>query len=129
MTLILPKLQFSEILQDAINSTGLSVAKFSSQCGIGLPDRFYRSLRPDGVKLGVDSLNAIISRFPELNGDRFIRGTGPILLAELCNESITTIKDAPNKSDDYYNAVLEGKNKEIYRLEKEVEFLRDLLRK
>lgn len=127
-----PKLPFNEILEQSIKITGLSVSQFSSQSGIDLPDRFYRALKPSGVKLGVDTLHQISNRFPELNMDRFIRLSGPPLLSELCdsvNTPIALTRTADTKSEEYYLAIIQGKDNEIKRQEEEIRFLRGLLTK
>jgi hypothetical protein len=138
MTNFNSKVPFCDILQDALMWTGLSPAQFSTQSGFSHPDRIYRALKPDGVKLGLDSLEAIVNRFPELNGDRFIRRSGPLLLKELCAEM--TVETTPavasqpavsvsNESVDYYKGVIEVKDKHIESLEKQIEFLQSLLKK
>ena len=126
-----PKLQFNEILQQTITSTGLSVSQFSTQSGIDLPDRFYRALKPNGVKLGLDTLHSIVSRFPELNMDRFVRFSGPVLLSELCEDfaSSKPVNTIVSKPTEHYQILMDGKDKEISRLEEEVKFLRGLLTK
>ena len=131
MTNTYPKLPFNEILEQSIKITGLSVSQFSLQSGIDLPDRFYRALKPNGVKLGVDTLHHISSRFPELNMDRFIRLSGPPLLSELCDSYVATIPltRAETKSEEYYLAIIQGKDNEIKRQEEEIKFLRGLVTK
>jgi len=126
-----PKLQFNEILQQTINSTSLSVSQFSTQSGIDLPDRFYRALKPNGVKLGLDTLHSIVSRFPDLNMDRFVRFSGPVLLSELCEDFSVSkpVNTFVSKPDEHHQFVIAVKDKEILRLEEEVKFLRGLLTK
>ena len=128
------QITFPEVLENAIGWTGLSNAQFSSQAGFAHPDRIYRALKPGGVKLGLDSLEAIIGRFPELNGDRFIRRSGPVLLSELCEEkklSPTIIQEisSPSSEVGHWELIAQERLKTIERQEKEIDFLRKMLDK
>ena len=130
----LMKVTFAEVLKDAIGYTGLSDAQFATQAGFAHPDRIYRAQKPEGVKLGLDSLEAILNRFPELNGDRFIRRSGPILLKELCEgkptmkmEQIITPQTAENET--YWKILAEERLRTIERQEKEIDFLRKIMDK
>jgi hypothetical protein len=134
MTSYNSELQVSTLVQECINWSGLSAAQFSTQSGFADATRIYAAVN-NNRDLGVTSFNAILRRFPELNGDRFVRKSGPLLLADLCEKQINGNINAPvvarvlTKSEEYYQAVITGKDEKIITLEKEVEFLRGLLTK
>ena len=127
------KVTFTDVLRDIIGWSGYSDNQFSVQVGFSHPDRVYRALKPGGVKLGLDSLEAILNRFPELNGDRFIRRSGPILLSELCKEKqvmkIEQIIKPSLENENHYRTLSEERLRTIERQEKEIDFLRKLIDK
>ena len=128
------KLPFNDILHQAIDTTGFSSAQFAIEAGFYDAGRIYRSLKPGGVKLGLDSLEHILVRFPELNGDRFIRRSGPILLSELCGGKQTMkmeqiITPQANENETHWKILAEERLRTIERQEKEIDFLRKIMDK
>lgn len=127
------KVTFAEVLRDAIGWSGLSDAQFSAQVGFSHPDRIYRTQKPEGVKLGLDSLEAILNRFPQLNGDRFIRRSGPLLLSELCEGkkavTVTAIEVLNQPDGGLWKTLAEERLRTIERLEKQNDILLKMLDK
>ena len=128
------KLPFNDVLHQAIEQTGLSSSQFALEAGFFDAGRIYRSLKPGGVKLGLESLEHILIRFPELNGDRFIRRSGPILLKELCEEKETkrvgqAIAPQTTENETYWKILAEERLRTIERQEKEIDFLRKIMDK
>lgn len=128
------KLPFNEILYQAIESTKLSSAQFAIEVGFFDAGRIYRALKPNGVKLGLDSLETVVNRFPELNADRFIRRSGPVLFEHLCDNKKTekieqTITPLLHENETYWKVLAEERLRTIDRQEKEIDFLRKLLDK
>ena len=122
------KIQFNEIVRQAIKATGLSSAQFAVEAGFLDAGRIYRALKPKGVKLGIDSLETILNRFPELNGDRFIRRSGPVLLKDLQKENdIVVEKKEQSFDENIWKILAQERLKNIERLEKQNDILLKLL--
>ena len=131
------ELPLQKIIQDVLDYTSMKIPKFSEECGFKGGTRIYAVFNEDRA-LGVDSYYSILHRFPELNGDRFIRRSGPLLLADLCDKNSTLSNSQPEtikssnvmiNNEEYYKAIIQGKDNEIMRQEKEIDFLRGLLSK
>jgi hypothetical protein len=131
MTSMHSKLPFYQILQEALNWTGLSASQFSIQSGFP-PDRVYRALKdePDAYKLSLETIEQILNRFPELNGDRFIRRSGPLLLAELCENVKSNVECAApviiqteSVTVEHLQGVIESKDKQIEGQDKQIDSL------
>lgn len=129
------QLPLQKIIQDVLNYTSMNISKFSDEVGFNGGTRLYAVFN-ENKALGVDSYHSILKRFPELNGDRFIRKSGPLLLSELCEKNTPKESSFINnkgaiaqedmiisKSEDYYLAIIQGKENEITRLEKQVVFM------
>lgn len=131
------QLPLQKLIQDVLDYTSMSIPKFSDECQFKGSTRIYAVFNEDRA-LGVDSYSNMLKRFPELNGDRFLRKSGPLLLADLCNKNTTLSipqsdiiqsSNVLSNNEDYYKAIIQGKDNEIMRQEKEIEFLRVLLTK
>jgi hypothetical protein len=131
MTTMYSKLPFYQILQEALNWSGLSPSQFSTQSGFP-PDRVYRALKddPDAQKLSLETIEQILNRFPELNGDRFIRRSGPMLLADLCENVKLNVEScvsevSQNESNTIENlqGLIDAKDKQIDSQDKQIESL------
>ena len=138
------KLPIQKIIQDVLDYTSMKVPRFSEECGFKGGTRIYAVFNENRA-LGLDSYHSIINRFPELNGDRFVRKSGPLLLSDLCDSVLTKTKDDATIKTEvvetldstpvgmitdkeyYYKAIIQGKENEIMRQEKEIDFLRGLL--
>lgn len=116
------------------NWTGIKAAQFSQEIGFTDATRICGALNQNH-DLGVTSFNAILRRFPLLNGDKFVRKSGPLLLHDLCDqiikksEAISVVAPVALTSEDYYKAIIQGKDNEIVRLEKQVAFMEKMLDK
>ena len=131
MTTNQSELTSQKIIQDILDYTSMRISTFSHECGFKDATRIYAIFNEDR-NLGVDSYYSIINRFPELNGDRFIRKSGPLLLTDLC-KPVTQIGEIPQvlsekfvKTEEYYQAVIEGKDREIELLKNQVAFMEKL---
>jgi hypothetical protein len=123
------KMSFSDLLQEAIDWSRLSTSKFCLQSGFQ-PDRIYRAQSND-AKLSIETLELILTRFPELNGDRFIRRSGPLLLSGLCepDKDFEATTQSLNGTIKYQLSVIEMKEKEIELLQNQLELYKDMLNK
>jgi hypothetical protein len=121
------KMKFGDILQDAISWSGLTASQFCLQSGFA-PDRVYRAQSND-VKLSIETLELILMRFPELNGDRFIRRSGPLLLSGFCepDKDFETTIQSLNGTIKYQLSLIEMKDKQIEFMEGQMDFLKGLL--
>ena len=134
MTSYNSELPVSTLLQECLDWSGLKAAQFSQEVGFADATRIYGALNQNR-DLGVTSFNAILRRFPLLNGDRFVRKSGPLLLQDLCdqftkkNEPVLIVASVANNSEDYYKAIIQGRDNEIVRLEKQVAFMEKMLDK
>ena len=134
MTSYQSELPVSTLVQECLDWSGMKAAQFSQEVGFADATRIYGALNQNR-DLGVTSFNAILRRFPLLNGDRFVRKSGPLLLHDLCDqivkikEPVTVSAPVVNSSDAYYKAIIQGKDNEIARLEKQVAFMEKLLDK
>ncbi len=81
------EMKISEIIQEAIDWSGLKPAQFSIECGFADATRIYAAVN-NNRDLGSTSFNTILKRFPLLNGDRFVLKSGPLLLADLQKKQI-----------------------------------------
>jgi len=135
------QLPLQKIIQDVLDYTSMNISKFSDEVGFNGGTRLYAVFN-ENKALGVDSYHSILKRFPELNGDRFIRKSGPLLLSELCENNKSTESSIINnigsmskedilisKSEDYYKATIQGKDNEIELLKKQVAFMEKMLDK
>lgn len=135
MTSYNPELPVSTLVQECLDWTGMKAAQFSQEVGFADATRIYGALNQNR-DLGVTSFNAILRRFPSLNGDRFVRKSGPLLLADLCDQFVKKTEPVtvaapvviPN-SEDYYKAIIQGKDNEIELLKKQVAFMEKMLDK
>ncbi len=134
MTSYNSELPVSTLVQECLDWSGMKAAQFSQEVGFADATRIYGALNQNR-DLGVTSFNAILRRFPLLNGDRFVRKSGPLLLQDLCdqfvkkNEPVLVAAPVVNNSEDYFKAIIQGKDNEIARLEKQVAFMEKLLDK
>ena len=141
------KLPLQQIIQDVLDYTSMKIPKFSEECGFKGGTRIYAVFNENRA-LGVDSYHNILNRFPELNGDRFIRKSGPLLLSDLCDDNKSLVVKYKNgietknvetlngsssdnlfHKEEYYKAIIQSKDNELIRQEKEIDFLRLLLTK
>lgn len=123
------RMKFSDVLQEAIDWSGLTSSQFCLQSGFA-PDRVYRALS-DNVKLSLDTLEHILTRFPELNGDRFIRRSGPVLLSGFCEpeEDYEANIKSLNETIKYQHSMNEMKDKQIVLLENQLALYKEMLSK
>ena len=134
MTSYNSELPVSTLVQECLDWSGMKAAQFSQEVGFADATRIYGALNQNR-DLGVTSFNAILRRFPLLNGDRFVRKSGPLLLQDLCdqftkkNEPVLIVAPVATNSDDYFKAIIQGKDNEIARLEKQVAFMEKMLDK
>ena len=134
MTSYNSELPVSTLVQECLDWSGMKAAQFSQEVGFADATRIYGALNQNR-DLGVTSFNAILRRFPLLNGDRFVRKSGPLLLQDLCdqftkkNEPILIVAPVATNSDDYFKAIIQGKDNEIELLKKQVAFMEKLLDK
>ena len=134
MTSYNSELPVSTLVQECLDWSGMKAAQFSQEVGFADATRIYGALNQNR-DLGVTSFNAILRRFPSLNGDRFVRKSGPLLLSDLCEKAdlkktpVPVVAQVANNSEEYYKAIIEGKNNEISRLEKQVAFMEKMLDK
>ena len=134
MTSYNSELPVSTLVQECLDWSGLKAAQFSQEVGFADATRIYGALNQNR-DLGVTSFNAILRRFPLLNGDRFVRKSGPLLLQDLCdqitkkNEPVSVAAPVVTNSEDYYKAIIQGKDNEIELLKKQVAFMEKLLDK
>lgn len=133
MTSYNSELPVSTLVQECLDWSGMKAAQFSQEVGFADATRIYGALNQNR-DLGVTSFNAILRRFPLLNGDRFVRKSGPLLLTDLCEQ--VDVKNSPpvvaqvaTNSEEYLKAIIDGKNNEISRLEKQVAFMEKMLDK
>lgn len=134
MTSYNSELPVSTLVQECLDWTGMKAAQFSQEVGFADATRIYGALNQNR-DLGVTSFNAILRRFPLLNGDRFVRKSGPLLLHDLCDQIIkkkdpvTVVTTVTSNSEDYFKAIIQGKDNEIQLLKKQVAFMEKLLDK
>jgi len=134
MTSYNSELPVSTLVQECLDWSGMKSAQFSQEVGFADATRIYGALNQNR-DLGVTSFNAILRRFPLLNGDRFVRKSGPLLLTDLCEQvnlkrnPIPVVAQVATNSEEYLKAIIEGKNNEIFRLEKQVAFMEKMLDK
>ena len=134
MTSYNSELPVSTLVQECLDWSGMKAAQFSQEVGFADATRIYGALNQNR-DLGVTSFNAILRRFPLLNGDRFVRKSGPLLLQDLCdqftkkNEPILIVAPVATNSDDYFKAIIQGKDNEIELLKRQVAFMEKLLDK
>ena len=131
MTTDQPELTSQKIIQDILDYTSMKISTFSHECGFKGGTRIYAVFNEDR-QLGLDTYCSIINRFPELNGDRFIRKSGPLLLTDLCKpmpqieELPQVLSEKSEKTEEYYQVIIEGKNREIELLKNQVAFMEKL---
>ena len=134
MTSYNSELPVSTLVQECLDWSGMKAAQFSQEVGFADATRIYGALNQNR-DLGVTSFNAILRRFPLLYGDRFVRKSGPLLLQDLCdqftkkNEPVLIVAPVATISDDYFKAIIQGKDNEIELLKKQVAFMEKLLDK
>ena len=134
MTSYNSELPVSTLVQECLDWSGMKAAQFSQEVGFADATRIYGALNQNR-DLGVTSFNAILRRFPLLNGDRFVRKSGPLLLTDLCekftvvNTQSSVVAQVATNSEEYLKAIIDGKNNEISRLEKQVAFMEKMLDK
>ena len=134
MTSYNSELPVSTLVQECLDWSGMKAAQFSQEVGFADATRIYGALNQNR-DLGVTSFNAILRRFPLLNGDRFVRKSGPLVVQDLCdqftkkNEPVLIVAPVVTNSDDYFKAIIQGKDNEIELLKKQVAFMEKLLDK
>ena len=121
--------QVSKLIQDVIDWSGFKPAGFAHECGFQEATRIYAAQNHNRA-LGVDSYSAIIKRFPQINGDRFIRKSGPLLLEDLCEKQeqkiIQEIKPLVASGNDW-QIIADERLRTIERLEKQNDMLLKML--
>jgi hypothetical protein len=124
--------EIKDIVLDCIDHYHLSPTSFAHQCGFRGAEKIHH-ITTARNKPSFETLQSIVVGFPDLNMDRFIRGTGPILLADLCLNNVALSVVSPNGGvappDGLYEEIITGKDKLIDSLEKQVVFLQKLLDK
>jgi hypothetical protein len=134
MTSYNSELPVSTLVQECLDWSGMRAAQFSQEVGFADATRIYGALNQNR-DLGVTSFNAILRRFPLLNGDRFVRKSGPLLLSDLCDNQIhgnslpPVVAQVTTNSEDYFKAIIQGKDNEIELLKKQVAFMEKMLDK
>lgn len=124
-------LPVSTLVQECLDWSGMKAAQFSQEVGFADATRIYGALNQNR-DLGITSFNAILKRFPLLNGDRFVRKSGPLLLHDLCfelkqNEPVSIFTSASLHSENTYKAIIQGKDNEIELLKNQVAFMEKML--
>ena len=124
----------ADIFMDCIDHYDMNATTFANRCGFRSNEKVHH-ITHSRNKPSFETLQAVVGGFPELNMDRFIRGTGPILMKDVCLENLKLTAVAPNSmiasnaEDSYYKEVIEVKDRLIDSLEKQVTFLQKMLEK
>jgi hypothetical protein len=124
----------ADIFMDCIDHYDMNATSFANRCGFRTNEKVHH-ITHSRNKPSYETLQAVVGGFPELNMDRFIRGTGPILMKDVCLENLQLTAVAPNSinafggNDSNCKEMIEMKDKLIDSLEKQVAFLQKMLEK
>ena len=113
-----------EMFQEILTYFRLNQSQFSKRCGWKNSEQLGYILH-DSSKPSYATMATIIKTFPELNGDRILRGKGPLLLAELCSDTPVIITESFNDSN--WKAIADERLKTIEMLSSQIEFLQKML--
>lgn len=116
--------EVSAMFQEILTYYRLNQAQFARRCGWRNAEQLGYILN-DRSKPSYATLATIIKSFPDLNGDRILRGKGPLLLAELCNDTPVVITE--KTSDSNWKAIADERLKTIEMQSKQIEFLQNML--
>ena len=130
---------FGERLAHFITLVGMRPAEFSREIGYKRPDKIYFAL-DNKFKPNLDTVEDIANRFVELNLDWLIRGVGEpvkVMAQDKANESVIVHdSEMPIPPSEYFVArhemleqQVQDRDKMIELLEKELVFLRELVRR
>ncbi len=113
-----------EMFQEILTYYRLNQAQFAKRCGWKTSEALTHILS-DRSKPSYNTMATILKTFPDLNGDRILRGKGPLLLAELCNDTPVIVSD--KLSDSNWRAIAEERLKTIEMQSSQIEFLQKML--
>jgi hypothetical protein len=132
------RMAIGDVIMDAVKITKHTPASFARAAGFENTQKMYHIVNGRNEP-GLKTLQAILKEFPQLNGDRFIRLTGPILLRELNPELVLNstgivsnteeLKKESLVSDSVWKQLAEERSQTIKRQEREIEFLREMIMK
>ena len=119
----------SETFQEILTYYNLSQSQFAKRCGWKNSEQLGHILN-ERSKPSYATMASVIKTFPELNGDRFLRESGPFFISELClNIPESTPNAQKSLNENYWKLIADERLITIERQNKQIEFLQSLLTK
>lgn len=115
-----------EMFQEILTYCRLNQSQFAKRCGWKNSEQLGYILN-DRSKPSYATLHTVIKTFPDLNGDRILRGKGPLLLTELCSDTPVIVTE--NANDSNWKAIADERLKTIEMQNEQITFLKGLLTK
>lgn len=88
---------FSQRLKAFMDEIGLNAVDFIREIGLTNPEKVYRVMRDPSAKLGFDTIESILKRWPRLNANWLIANNGQMYLEEKEENNFQQAQNPPGR--------------------------------